>query len=598
PPPLPRGAPLRARLARVLTLGGERRPLLLFATVLMGVAVILSRSRMGIAAMLAALLGMSAILAWWSGREERAAHGAPHWSASRRGRSRIPWAAVVPMALLLGIVVYSAGTDISPTIERFFQVRDDLEAATGRPALWAETLPVVRDFLWTGAGAGAYVFALNPHLEKLPGRNFWYYDHAHNDYLEAVATLGLAGVVLAAAALALFCARRPRSLTALAALVGLATLAVHSVVDFLLAIPSNALLACALLCLSAGRRSADERAAVPAAAPAPVTHPWRASAIAFCLIALTFGPGRALAAAVAFRPYWNASPDRAVVAQALQTAARIDPWNDTYPRKLAESEIELARERPAAPLLLGDDLERQIRRRQVALLGGFVSAQAHILESIDRNPLDFEAHADLAAVASTTRGVLREIGLFDPTAPLSPALLAAPHLTSVALAPTTYANHASMGWMLWKERAALGEAGTARALELLRQGLADRTAPQSWYDAILQTADDAATLASIEAAVHPPSAAYARLLRQSSVATSSDFFYCAAAFQALAAVREAQATLHEITTRTTPLDDDARALLARVRDTLLGAQRAAKRLTLTGADAPACSATASPAALA
>jgi len=117
-----------------------------------------------------------------------------------------------------------------------------------RLELWRETLPLIAAYPVFGCGLGSYESAFMPH--KISGPLVTD-DYAHNDYLQSLAELGLAGFTIIAVLIAavLFQAIRAairhaapdgRAL-ATACVASIAAILLHSVVDFNLYIPANAL---------------------------------------------------------------------------------------------------------------------------------------------------------------------------------------------------------------------------------------------------------------------------------------------------------------------------------------------------------------------
>jgi O-antigen ligase len=104
-----------------------------------------------------------------------------------------------------------------------------------------------RDRPLTGVGLGSFETAYPPY-RSFPSDFEW--DHAHNDYAEALAETGLAGGALMLASLVLFLGVAFRTLgerlrhesgwMQLGAALGCCGLLVHSLVDFNLHIPANA----------------------------------------------------------------------------------------------------------------------------------------------------------------------------------------------------------------------------------------------------------------------------------------------------------------------------------------------------------------------
>jgi O-antigen ligase len=151
------------------------------------------------------------------------------------------------LALVAGFLAIWLG--LGWTVERFAHSTPGDLSRDRRVSIYRDTWKIVRDHPWTGTGLGT--------LETVFPRYESYYDglvvdHAHNDYLELLADTGLIGGVCVLGFVALLAwrglsnlrgANNPvcRSLYS-GGVVGCAGLLLHSLVDFNLHIPSNALL--------------------------------------------------------------------------------------------------------------------------------------------------------------------------------------------------------------------------------------------------------------------------------------------------------------------------------------------------------------------
>jgi putative inorganic carbon (hco3(-)) transporter len=126
--------------------------------------------------------------------------------------------------------------------------------AENRDEVVRDSLPLLKDFMVTGTGLGTYYTAF-PQYRGADIKDF--YDHAHNDYLELGADLGLIGMAalvlsvgyaLAAAVRTMGSRRNPLAIgAAFAAVMAISSLLIHSSVDFNLQIPANAMLFVVLL---------------------------------------------------------------------------------------------------------------------------------------------------------------------------------------------------------------------------------------------------------------------------------------------------------------------------------------------------------------
>ena len=252
-------------LGYVLSLGdwsaGSRRPLLkrllssenlqkqilfLFLLGIALLAVLFSRSRMGLFSVLASFVFFYVL----------SSRGVKSGQSLRRMIYT-----VVAVAVLFGLFI-----GFYPMLERFLYVGENLPSRT---EIWKDSLGMVRDFplLGTGFGTFGYVFP----LYKMAAEKPLIYLHAHNDYLEILVETGFVGLASLMAALVIFLYSALRALAGLAreenyfrffilagALTGVFSMLVHSLADFGLQIPSNALYFAFLIGLCAGAGSRGE----------------------------------------------------------------------------------------------------------------------------------------------------------------------------------------------------------------------------------------------------------------------------------------------------------------------------------------------------
>jgi len=278
-----RGMGVRMERAWVAALIANQHALVLplavaTAVVLMMVAHLATGSRGGLAAL---LVGLAVAIAGMLTRTHR--HTRSH-HLSRCAR-------FVPAAIALTLIAASAATLL------FWASKGDLADdglevnLASRLAVAVEGRAVVRDYPLVGSGLGSWLHAFRPYQAPPVEGGIW--DHAHNDYLELTAETGLAGVAIVLAFLlsvgrTLLAERRSRHAAAgdvgtrrerghrpppgfeaaewRAALRergnlrwgiagGIATILVHSLVDFSLRLPANFLLLMVLgaLLITAGR---------------------------------------------------------------------------------------------------------------------------------------------------------------------------------------------------------------------------------------------------------------------------------------------------------------------------------------------------------
>ncbi len=200
-----------------------------FLVVIMVVGVIFSRSRGGILASLFSLV-IIALLA-------------------QLKVQRKVWTLGV-FVFLICIVGYGLWIGLDPVLARFERMREPgYLQMEGRISIWKDGLGLVRDSPLLGTGLGTFGLALRRYQTSFVSS---YVDHAHNDYLESASETGLLGVALLFLPILylwirmvisfLDDARRYRRSVTLACVGSTLALLVHSVTDFNLQIPANALI--------------------------------------------------------------------------------------------------------------------------------------------------------------------------------------------------------------------------------------------------------------------------------------------------------------------------------------------------------------------
>ncbi len=161
----------------------------------------------------------------------------------QQGRqSRWMWS--LPLVLPIAVVLLIATNGM---VLRFADSAGNGDiSADGRMQIWRETIRLIAAYPWTGAGLGTFEHALYPFRVAMSTSAV---DYAHNDYLQLFAELGivgllltlsLAGVIAWRAVTAAF-RRGPSSWLGVGVLASLLALALHSLVDFNLYVPANAL---------------------------------------------------------------------------------------------------------------------------------------------------------------------------------------------------------------------------------------------------------------------------------------------------------------------------------------------------------------------
>jgi len=173
----------------------------------------------------------------------------------------------LPSFVLL-VVIVAAGVFLMPK-SQLFQARTKV-LLTGRPdamrfALWRPAVRIWQENVWWGVGPGHFDARFREYrpqeVQRRPER-------VHNDYLNTLVDWGVAGAALVAAACGLLIwglaktwrfvrspvgelgpGRSNRFAFVLGAATGLLAIAFHSVVDFNMQIPANAILAVALMAM-------------------------------------------------------------------------------------------------------------------------------------------------------------------------------------------------------------------------------------------------------------------------------------------------------------------------------------------------------------
>jgi O-antigen ligase len=227
----------RTRLAR---LADGRTLWLTAAAAIMISALLATLSRSGILSLAVAVI-MSGVL-WW------------HRAAGRK------WWAAVGLVVAVGLGV--ARADLPALAERVTASGSSIQS---RVRIWADTLPVVRDFWLTGTGAGTYRTAM---LYYQRSDRVVQFNQAHNHYLQAAAEGG--GLLLGLIACALFALGRAVSRHGsseihripwirVGATTGLMAVALQSVWETGLVMPANAALAAVLAAVAVHERLPDEK---------------------------------------------------------------------------------------------------------------------------------------------------------------------------------------------------------------------------------------------------------------------------------------------------------------------------------------------------
>jgi O-antigen ligase len=229
-------APLGLALLLFSSRNREQIPLLVLFTIVPVGAVFLSASRAGIVVLLLEF----AILAFLS-------------CIHRMERKQLLGATAI--GLVAGSLILWLG--VKKALERFELLAHEGVSRELRIAMDEDTWRIFLDHPWTGTGLGTLI-AVYPRYESF--YNGTIVDHAHNDFLELLADTGLIGGLCGAffigvlfrqgffnSRIAIGGGEQPLIVGPMVACLGLL---LHSLVDFNLHIPSNALIFLLLACMS------------------------------------------------------------------------------------------------------------------------------------------------------------------------------------------------------------------------------------------------------------------------------------------------------------------------------------------------------------
>lgn len=226
----------------------------LFLAVLIGVGVVFSASRMGILASLSSVVLMSLLI-------------------QLKVRRKVWMLGIV--FLLVSVLGYGIWIGLDPVMVRFVQLKEPgFVEISNRFVIWKDTLHLIRDYPLSGTGLGTYELAYRRYQSNFPDKLV---DHAHGDYLEFLAESGPLGVLLLFLPIFYLFVRmmlsflddprRYRRAVMLGCIGSTFALLVHSLADFNLQIPANALIFSVVLGVAYKiafiERARDEQAGIP-----------------------------------------------------------------------------------------------------------------------------------------------------------------------------------------------------------------------------------------------------------------------------------------------------------------------------------------------
>jgi O-antigen ligase len=222
----------------------SRVGLQLLASIVMVAGLIFSRSRMGLLAGASSL----AVMAIFSGLQRRSAL----------------WIAAVMMICVAVLVLWLGAGD---ALGRFGDIGQEYSSVDeSRVSIWKDTARLIGWHPLLGSGLGTFPVAFTEVQRTFLGK---FVNHAHNDYLELASDLGIPGAGLLFGSIGMLVARLARKTLygegrfdrtgALACLASIGAILLHSLTDFNLYIPANALVFSAILGMGAAIVSADTR---------------------------------------------------------------------------------------------------------------------------------------------------------------------------------------------------------------------------------------------------------------------------------------------------------------------------------------------------
>jgi O-antigen ligase len=217
----------------------DKRLMLAFAFVVMGVAVVLTSSRGGLLGFLAvaAFVGVMSLMSRDSHRSDDVENGS-------RGKIALAAAGITLVVLIFGTVLFLGGND--SLLRGIGVVNADADISTGRMHFWPIAIRIFLSHPIVGAGFDAFGVAYTQ-IDTWNGA--LRVEQAHNEYLQTLADSGIAGIACVAAFIFLLVrnglgmiARSHgfRHSAAIGAMAGCLGILIHSFFDFPLRTHSNA----------------------------------------------------------------------------------------------------------------------------------------------------------------------------------------------------------------------------------------------------------------------------------------------------------------------------------------------------------------------
>lgn len=226
----------------------DRKLLFITAIALMGIALVLSGSRGGLAAFLAEICFLVIL------------------TTRTKNYNQFILKIGLSVALVAIVVVGAIMVGGESSLSRISESVGSDNVTSGRTEIWSVSLQIIKNNLPFGAGLGAYSVAYTPY-DAFNGLTR--VEQAHNDYLQVLADAGLVGLIIGAAFLFLFFKTGIKNVNtkntfrrgvAVGAFAGCFAVLVHSFFDFVLHTTAVSVLFLTLMALVvvSGRDSSDD----------------------------------------------------------------------------------------------------------------------------------------------------------------------------------------------------------------------------------------------------------------------------------------------------------------------------------------------------
>jgi O-antigen ligase len=164
----------------------------------------------------------------------------------------------VTLAILAAVLAMAIWIGPEPVINRFLNLSPQQSGPAGdRKAIWRDTVQLIDGHPWLGTGLGTFPLAYPSVQTAFAGK---FVNHAHNDYLEFASELGIPATVLLFGAVFYVLLQSAKTFRgskiqfektiALGCFGSLFAISLHSLTDFNLQIPANALVFAVVLGLA------------------------------------------------------------------------------------------------------------------------------------------------------------------------------------------------------------------------------------------------------------------------------------------------------------------------------------------------------------